>query len=81
MTKQTPKARIASSPETGAGAPDEILTLSRSALVEGMVAEILDFFDEPRLGGSSLPKSQARWIVAGGVRRAIAACLVPRRRP
>ena len=54
----------------GAGAPDEMLMLSRSALVEGMVAELLEFFYEPRASGSVLHESEARWIVAGGMRRA-----------
>src|SRR6185312_11306020 len=36
------------------GAPGDMLTVSRSSLVEGMVTEFLDFFGEPRLGGSTL---------------------------
>ena len=33
---------------------DGVLSLSRSGLVESIVAELLDFFDDPRAGGPTL---------------------------
>jgi len=73
-------AQIKAAPD-GDGAPDlnEILTLSRSVLMEGMVAELLDFFDWPR--GRELSEFQARLIAAGGVRRAVAAYSTAKRCP
>jgi hypothetical protein len=59
--------------EAAAPVPDERLTLSRSALVEGMVAEILEFLAGPSSGAPGLSEQEARWIVAGGIERAVGA--------
>lgn len=79
MTKQSPKDSFGPASDSEAGAP-EVLTLSRSALVDGMVAELLDYFDWP-LGGPMLSEPEARLLVAGGIERALAAGCDPKLRP
>jgi hypothetical protein len=54
-------------------AADERLTLHGSALVEGMVAKLLDFFGDPR-GGPMLNGSEAHWIDSGAIQRAVDLC-------
>jgi hypothetical protein len=49
----------------------ETITISRPALVEAMVSELLEFFDDPRSGGSTLHESEARWIIGGAIERAL----------
>ena len=65
--------------EQGVGAPDEIIAIRRSDSVGAMVAELLDFFDDPRLDGLSLSEAQASWIVGGGLKRAVLVSSLPTR--
>jgi hypothetical protein len=41
-----------------------------NVVVEEMASELLDFFSDPR-SGSALHESEARWIVPGGIQRAL----------
>ena len=60
--------------EFGAG---DVVMVSRSALLEGVVAELLDYFGDPRGYGSKLRKSEACSIASGIVQRAFAGSSSP----
>jgi hypothetical protein len=56
----------------GVGAPDEMISVSRSALFEALKAELFEFFGEIRSGAPALREYEACWIISGGIRRALA---------
>lgn len=60
---------------------DETLTLCHSDLVEAIVAQYLEFFDGLSGASPSQFESEARWIVAGGVQRALLRYLSPKPMP
>ena len=78
MTKQHTSASSGPAPQ-GVGAPDEMITIRRSDLAAAMVAELLEFFDDPRAGGSTLHEAEACWLVSGGIRRALREEISPKR--
>ena len=77
MTKQGSLCSGTAAPKV-AGAPDDVIVVSRSALMDGLIREMLEFFDDPARGGPSLHESEARWIALGGVDRALAGGLPPK---
>ena len=50
----------------------EIVRCPRHQLVAALVAELVDFFDDPRAGGPTLSESQAYLIVGEGIAHALA---------
>ena len=56
------------------GAPDEILMISRSALLGAMSAELLASFDDSRSGLPTLSEFEAISVASRGLDRALAAC-------
>lgn len=59
-------------------ASEDEMTISRSALVKWTVAELMEHF-ENHWGVSTLPESEARWIVVEGIRRALQDYSAPKR--
>lgn len=47
------------------------ITVSRSTLAASIVAELTEFFDDPRAGGSTLAEPDACWLAAGAISRAL----------
>ena len=71
LTKHIQDIASVPHPESDAGAPDEVLTIRHSDLVEGMVAELLDYFSDARVTGVRLLELQARLLAVGGIERAL----------
>lgn len=53
-----------------AGAPEEMITVTRPSLMEAVVMELREAFTGSPYGDLRLSESQARWIASGIVRRA-----------
>jgi len=65
----------------GDGAPDDLITIRRSDLVEAMVVEYLNFFGGLSSASLSQLEAEARWIAVGGIQCAVLQYLPSRLTP
>ena len=79
LTKQVQDIEAAA--PLGVGAPDDVLMVNRSALVEAIAQEILDYFSGSSEGEPRLQRSEAFWIATGAMNRAIQADSTATRSP
>ena len=71
MTKHPQALEVAAAPACGAGAPDQMFTISRAALAGAVILELLDYFSDARVTGLKLQKAEAEWIAGGVLQRVL----------
>src|SRR5262245_29536731 len=54
-----------------AGAPENLITVSRAVLTGGIVAALAEHAYDPRAGGPTLRESEMRWIALEALRLAL----------